>query len=96
MNSWHFIAKQERVTKFQVKYLKQGKYLYRISSFKFITGEHWFAIAAGDANGCVHVYAYTSPAGEDKVKELEAHGDNAVLPPPLTCRSTCLIRKTCL
>ncbi|CAL4989539.1 unnamed protein product [Urochloa decumbens] len=39
-----------------------------ICATKFIPGEKWFA--AGDENGSVHVYSYTS---QDKVKEFQAH-----------------------
>lgn len=70
------LYKQERIQ--VVTHLQDFKYRRRIRSIKFIAGEQWFA--AGDHNGCVHVYAYTtSPAEIDKVKEFKAQRDEAAV-----------------
>lgn len=44
-----------------------------VRSAKFMAREQWFA--AGDADGCVHVYAYATQA---KVAEFEAHSGHPV------------------
>lgn len=44
-----------------------------ICATKFIPGEQWFT--AGDGNGSVHVYAYTS---QHQVKEFQAHPGESV------------------
>lgn len=52
--------------------VRKSKYFPAIASIKFIAGEQWFA--AGDGDGCVHVYAYPYRAEKDKVNKFEAHG----------------------
>ncbi|RLM70073.1 hypothetical protein C2845_PM17G02230 [Panicum miliaceum] len=66
---WNYET-QERITVFKVKDLHEQR--GSIFSTKFIAREQWFA--AGDSDGWVHVYAYTT---EYKVKEFQHHhGDH--------------------
>jgi coatomer subunit beta' len=49
-----------------------------VCSVKFIARDQWFAVAAGDAKGWVHVFNNSCFERKKKVETFEAHPDNCV------------------